>query len=215
MLKIALLSFVKVSVETVSSSDADGELGSGLNKDVWTACVHTRAEAFYFLSQTFDPVKCPVRLFICYFRNLYYKKAISVEERVFNFREGILGWDWSLSSQLCMCLFLFRNLLISLLMSQSQCVITTLFRACFLAKQAVKPLRGGSGSCCDLLYELHTRSPAEFVKVLFGDAANSCVFLNKVWRCLLAGQFLKDVVATSRYWRQLHLEERITCSVWH
>lgn len=68
---------MKVSVETVSSSDADRELGSGLNTCVCPhACTHAQKH-FTFYPKHSDPVVVLCSLYLLLSRNLYYKKAIS------------------------------------------------------------------------------------------------------------------------------------------
>lgn len=80
---------MKVSVETVSSSDADRELGSGLNICVCvSACVHTRRSILLSIPNIRILLWSYV-LFICYFLGICaIRKLLPVEERVLNFREG-------------------------------------------------------------------------------------------------------------------------------
>ena len=66
---------MKVSVETMSSSDVDRELGSGLN-----ICVHMRVHThrrFSFYPKYLDPVVILCSLYLLLPRNVYYKKTIS------------------------------------------------------------------------------------------------------------------------------------------
>ena len=82
---------MKVSVETMSSSDVYRELGSGLNICVhMRTCTHTHTHTGVLVSIPNIWVLLSFYvLFICYFLGICtIRKLCPVEGRVLNFREG-------------------------------------------------------------------------------------------------------------------------------